>query len=146
MALSKAKRWLTPENLTLLEGWARDGLTNLEMAKKMRISESTFYEWMNSHPKFSEAIKKGKEVIDYEVEAQVLKSIKGFVETYDQQTVTKDGDVVGFKESRYIPPNMTAAIFWLKNRRPEKYNRKQVAEELEEDEGVIIVNDLPKEK
>lgn len=144
MAKCKAKRWLTPENLTLLEGWARDGLTNSQIAKKMRISESTYYEYLRNFPQISEAIKKGKEVVDYEVEAQLLKSIKGFVETYDQQTVTKDGDVVGFKESKYIPPNITAAIFWLKNRQPEKYNKKQVVEDSVEDEGVIIVNDLPK--
>lgn len=144
MAKCKAKRWLTPENLTLLEGWARDGLTNSQIAKKMRISESTYYEYLRNFPQISEAIKKGKEVVDYEVEAQLLKSIKGFVETYNQQTVTKDGDVVDFKESKYIPPNTTAAIFWLKNRQPQKYNKKQIVEESIDDEGVIIVNDLPK--
>lgn len=144
MAKSKAKRWLKPENLTLLEGWARDGFTNREIAKKMRIDESTFYDYLKNFPDISKAIKKGKEVIDYEVEAQVIKSIKGFVETYDQQTVTKDGDVIDYQESKYIPPNMTAAIFWLKNRQPEKWNKKAVVEDPGDDEGVIIVNDMPR--
>jgi len=144
MANSKAKRWLKPENLTLLEGWARDGLTNSQISKKMRIAESTFYEYLKNFPEISEAIKKGKEVVDYEVEAQIIKSIKGYVETYDQQTVTKDGDVIDYKESKYIPPNMTAAIFWLKNRQPLKWNKKPIVEDIEKDEGVIIVNDLPK--
>lgn len=144
MAKSKAKRWLTPESLTLLEGWARDGFTNKEIAKKMRIDESTFYDYMNKYPEFFESIKKGQEVIDYEVEAQVLKSIKGYVTTYDQQTVTKDGDVIDFQESKYVPPNMTAAIFWLKNRKPDKWNKKAIVEEPEADDGVTIINDLPK--
>ena len=45
MAKSKVEKWLTPEGLTLLNGWARDGLTDEQIAKNMQISTSTYYDY-----------------------------------------------------------------------------------------------------
>mgnify|MGYP002554267787 CR=1 FL=1 len=98
MAKGKYQRWLEPDGLLLLEGWARDGLTDEQLAEKMGISTTTLYEWKNKFPEFSEALKKGKEVVDYQVEnALLLKALCG---------------------------DVTAQIFWLKNRRPDKWRDK----------------------
>ena len=48
MAKAKWEKWLKPENLTLLQGWARDGLTNDQIAKKMGIVRSTLQSWIKT--------------------------------------------------------------------------------------------------
>lgn len=98
MAKGKYQRWLEPEGLQLLEGWARDGLTDEQIAKNMGISYSTLKEWKNKYSAISATLKKGKEVVDYEVENALLKSA--------------------------LAGNTTAQIFWLKNRRPDKWRDK----------------------
>lgn len=93
--------WISDEGLTLVTGWARDGLSNKQIAHNIGIQEGTFYEWQKRHSEFSKAVKKGKEVIDREVEnALYNKAIEG---------------------------DTTSMIFWLKNRRPEQWSdRKEI--------------------
>lgn len=108
MAKGKYQQWLEPEGLMLLEGWARDGLTDEQIASNIKINPATLYDWKNRHPEISEALKKGKEVIDYQVENALLEKALG-------------GDT-------------TAQIFWLKNRRPDKWRDKP----KDENEGNIV--------
>lgn len=114
MAKGKFEYWLTKDGLTLLEGWARDGLTDEQIAANMGIATSTLYAWKKDHGEISEALKKGKEVVDYEVENALL--VKALC-----------GDV-------------TAQIFWLKNRRPRRWRDKP--EEGGSDSGVQIIDDV----
>jgi len=78
MAKGKYHKWLEPDNLALIEAWARDGLIDEEIAKKMNIATSTLYEYKKSYSEISEALKRGKEIIDVEVENSLLDSAKGF--------------------------------------------------------------------
>ncbi|NBI10233.1 helix-turn-helix domain-containing protein [Colidextribacter sp. OB.20] len=100
MARGKFEYWLTEDGLTLLEGWARDGLTDEQLAEKMSIGIRTLYDWKIRYPQISQVLKKGKEIVDFEVENALLKSA--------------------------IDGNTTAQIFWLKNRRPDKWRDKPV--------------------
>lgn len=45
MALGKINEWLERDKLILLEGWARDGLTDEQIAKNIGISRASLYEW-----------------------------------------------------------------------------------------------------
>ena len=63
--MAKNQIWLTEESLLLIEGWARDGLTDTEISKKMRISRNTLYKWIKLYPEIKEAIKKGEVIADY---------------------------------------------------------------------------------
>lgn len=99
MAKGKYEKWLEKENLILLEGWARDGLTDEQIAKKMKIGVRTLYEWKEKYPQISQSLKKGKEVADYQVENALFETA--------------------------LEGNTTAQIFWLKNRRPDKWRDKQ---------------------
>ena len=132
MAKGKYQRWLTPDGLTLLEGWARNGLTDEQIARNCRISRQTLNEWRNTYPAISDALKKGKEVVDIEVENALLKRALG----YDvEERVVEESDVNGRKTRttvRHVPADVTAQIFWLKNRRPEVWREKQVVEVSEE--------------
>ena len=98
VANGKYQRWLEPEGLALLEGWARDGLTDEQIARNMGCSLSSLKTWKKEHLAILTALKRGKEVVDYEVENALLRS-------------ALDG-------------NTTAQIFWLKNRRPDKWRDK----------------------
>lgn len=98
MAKGKYEKWLTTDSLILLEGWARDGLTDKQIAKNIGISEQTLNVWKKSYPSLSESLKKGKEVVDYEVQNALYKNA--------------------------IEGDTTAQIFWLKNRQPDKWRNK----------------------
>lgn len=131
MAKGKYIYWLTPEGLLKLSAWARDGLTDEQIAGNMGISRSTLNEWKKNYPDISDTLKKGKEVVDFQVENALLKRALGY--SYDE--VTKEiceNAKTGQTEMRVtkivtkeIVPDTTAQIFWLKNREPEKWRDRQ---------------------
>lgn len=102
------------EKLTLVEGWARDGLTDEQISNNLGIATSTFYEYKNKYKEFSESLKKGKEIVDYEVENALLKSA--------------------------LEGNTTAQIFWLKNRKPKEW-REKVEQQTENTQRIQIIDD-----
>ena len=116
-AKGKYEYWLTEEGLIKLEGWARDGLTDRQIAQNAGITESTLYEWKNKYPEISESLKKGKEIVDYQVENALLKKALGYKTT--EMRLTKDGDLVEVEKE--VPGDVAAQIFWLKNRKPDKW-------------------------
>ena len=83
------------DKLILVEGWARDGLTNEQIADNLGINQDTLYTYKKKYPEFSEALKKGKEVVDFEVENALLKNA--------------------------LSGNVTAQIYWLNNRKPKQF-------------------------
>ncbi len=108
MGKPKYEKWLEKENLIRLQGWARDGLTEDEIAHNMGITRKTLWEW-KQNPELSDisnALKQGKEVVDYIVENALMKNA--------------------------LNGNVVAQIFWLKNRRPDKW-RDKVEHEIHDD-------------
>lgn len=130
--MAKINDWLEKDKLILLEGWARCGLTDEQIAKNMGIAPSTLYEWKKKSKEFSESLKKGKEVVDFEVENALLKKALGYTITLNKQKVTKDGYVVDITEEVHVPPDTTAQIFWLKNRKPNTWKDKVETDEDKE--------------
>lgn len=94
----KIDEWLEPDKLILLEGWARDGLTEEQIANNIGITRTTLYNWKNKDLNILNALKKGKEVVDFEVENALLKNA--------------------------LEGNVTAQIFWLKNRKKNEWREK----------------------
>lgn len=127
MAKGKYQRWLEPDGLLLIEGWAREGLIDEQIAHNMGVAYSTFREWINKFQALSEAVKKGKAPVDLEVENALLKRALGY--TYTE--VTTEDSAEGRKVKRtvkHVLPDTTAQIFWLKNRRPDRWREKQQIE------------------
>ncbi|HDC7494094.1 TPA: helix-turn-helix domain-containing protein [Staphylococcus aureus] len=111
--------------LGLVEGWKRDGLTDEQIARNLGVSKHTLIKWKKNIPDFLDAIKKGKEVSDYELENALHKRAVGYY--YEEETVTYKGEVVKIK--KYEHANPTSLIFALKNRLPHKY-RDKVEQEI----------------
>ena len=138
MAKGKYEKWLEPENLILLEGWARDGLTLDDISHNMGINRKTLWEWSERFDPIRNALKNGKEVADFMVENALFKSALGYeVEEYEEK-LDQMGNVVGTYKRRHITPNVTAQIFWLKNRKPQVWREKQeIRADVYENDGFL---------
>lgn len=100
------------------------GLTDTELALFLEIAESTLNEWKLKYPKFSESIKKGKEIADAEVVFSLYETAKGY--TYDDTDIRViEGQVVQTPIKKHQPGNPTAQIYWLNNRRKTHFKARQ---------------------
>lgn len=110
----------------MIEGWARQGLTDEQISKNMSISYSTFREWKKKYSALSAALKKGKTPVDFEVENALLKRAMGF-EYEETETIIEEIDGKQRKRIKKIKkvalPETSAIIFWLKNRMPEQWRK-----------------------
>lgn len=114
MAKTTYKDWEAEEKILLLQGWARNGLTNEQIASNMDIVVSTLWEWRKKSSKISNALKIGKEEADLQVENALHKAA--------------------------LEGNTTAMIFWLKNRKPENW-RDKIQQEITTESAVKLVID-----
>lgn len=141
--VAKYEEWLTDDGLLLIAAWARNGLTNQQIADNIGIAECTLYDWKSKHPQISEALKITKELADIEVENALYKRAVGY--DYTETTVV-DGPK-GRTETvtqKRMAPDVTAQIFWLKNRKPFEWRDRK--NEIEADEsgetGVIALGEV----
>ena len=114
MAKTTYKDWEADEKILLLQGWARNGLTNEQIASNMDIVVSTLWEWRKNSPKISNAWKIGKDEADIQVENALYKAA--------------------------LEGNTTAMIFWLKNRRSKEW-RDKIQQEITTESAVKLVID-----
>lgn len=89
MAHAEYKKWLEPDNLTKLRSWARDGLTNEQIAKKIGVKRQTFQRWLSTYSDMSDALKKGKEIVDAEIEDSLISVMKKHTITTTQYKMVK---------------------------------------------------------
>ena len=146
IAKSKYETDVKPR-LVEIEAWKRDGLTDEQICKNLGISVDTFYRYKAKYSEFSEAIKKGKEVADIEVENALFKRAIGY--TYKE--VKKEVKDIDGKKSTFIkevtkvvPGDVAAQIFWLKNRKSNNWKDKR--ENENDDTKLIEVLDKLEEK
>ena len=125
MAKGKYEYWLTPEGLLKIEGWARDGLTDEQIADNVGINPATLYVWKKKYNEISESLKKGKEVVDRQVENALLKRALGY--EYEEVKEKFEGNVMTERTvtKKEVVPDVTAQIFWLKNRKRETWADRQ---------------------
>ncbi|HDU3224665.1 TPA: helix-turn-helix domain-containing protein [Listeria monocytogenes] len=137
MAKGKYADWITDEGLIKLEGYARDGLIDDQVAAKIDIARQTLYEWKKKYPVIDDALKRGKEVVDRHVESCLLKNATGYTYTedvpmrikekyYDEKDrLCEKEKVIVVQVNKQKPAETVAQIFWLKNRKPENWRDKQ---------------------
>ncbi|MDO4542263.1 MAG: helix-turn-helix domain-containing protein [Bacillota bacterium] len=130
MAKGKYEKWLTPDGLLLLEAWARDGLTDEQIAHNCGVRRETLIQWKKQHPNISNALKKGKEIVDIEIENALLKRAKGYRYTEVKVKESPDGTEIT-TTTKEIPPDVGAAFIWLKNRKPDVWRDKPTTDNRE---------------
>ena len=139
MAKGKYQEWLEPDGLLKLEGYARDGLIDEQIAKNMGIALSTLKLWKNGHPAILAALKRGKEVIDIEVENALYKRAIGYTYEEVKEEEMPDGRVRRTVTIKEVAGDTTAQIFWLKNRKPAEWRDKQNIEHTGKDGEALKV-------
>ena len=127
IAKSKYETDVKPR-LVEIEAWKRDGLTDEQIFKNLGIGRDSFYRYKEKYSEFSDALKKGKEVADIEVENALFKRAIG----YKYKEVIKEVKEIDGKKSTYVKEiikemsgDVAAQIFWLKNRKSSKWKDKQ---------------------
>jgi transposase-like protein len=132
IAAGKYRDWLTEDGLARIEQWAREGMTDEKIARKMGINPATLYKWQNSYGEISEALKKGKAPVDIQVENALLKRALGYdyEEVMTEVVEMPDGSKRRHikKTTKQVVPDVTAQIYWLNNRRPDRWRAKQRAD------------------
>lgn len=110
----------TPEMVEQAKKLCRLGATDLEMADFFEVNVATIYRWKHTHPEFCDALKAGKEAADERVERSMYAKATGY--TFDAvKIMAVEGVVHKVAYREHLPPSDTAAIFWLKNRRPKEW-------------------------
>lgn len=115
-----------PEYAAQSEKMAKLGATDAEMADIFGVAESTFHLWKQAHPEFSEALKRGKLFADAHVAESLYRRATGY--EHDAVKIAVDAKTGEHAIIPYVeryPPDTTAAIFWLKNRRRGEWRDKQ---------------------
>lgn len=117
--------WITKEGLEKIREWAEIGLIGKQIANNIGINHTTLYDWMQKFPELAEAIRNGRKVMDEQVECSLLKRAMGY--QYEEETwgENHDGEMVIVKRVvKSLTPDVTAQIFWLKNRQPERWRER----------------------
>ena len=126
---------------------ARDGAQDKDIAAYLGFNENYFCTVKEKYPKLNEALKKGRSPLDFNVENSLFRKCIGYKEKVQKPIKVKEKyydeqgricerervEVVEYEET--IFPEVTAQIFWLKNRKPKFWNRQPV--EGDEDNPVI---------
>jgi transposase-like protein len=112
-----------PEFAAKARELCEQGATDQELADFFEVSARTLYRWKNSHPDFCQALKASKEPADERVERSLFERATGY-ERDEMDIRVVGGKIVQTTVRKFYPPDTTAAIFWLKNRRPDLWRDK----------------------
>ena len=135
---TRIDRLFNEDTLILIEGLARDGYTNQDIALRLGIDPSVLYNAKKTRPEIDEAINRGKQIVDYKVENALLKSALGYkTKETKVTTIMRYGKVVEQQTEtleKEVAPNSISCQVWLYNRCPDKWkrNRDKVLEDEEE--------------
>lgn len=118
------------------------GATDMEIADFFEVDVRTLYRWKAEHPEFCQALKAGKDVADERVERSLYARANGY--EHDEVDIrVVDKEIVQTPIRKYYPPDTTAAIFWLKNRRPEQWRETKAVELTGANGGPVMIQATP---
>lgn len=105
------------------------GATDADLGRFFDVDERTINNWKEAHPEFLQSLKGGKEQADARVAQSLYRRALGW--EHEAVKIVADAKtgaehIVSYTQ-RY-PPDTTAAIFWLKNRRPDLWRDRQALE------------------
>lgn len=149
----KADYWASPEGLLLIKAWSRDGYSLGDIEQKIGVSPNTFIKWRKNYPDIEEALREGKELVDYKVENALLKRALGYKITEVKQIMNinkRSGKLTVDKVERTekeVLPDPTSIAIWLNNRKPDQWKRnRDNFMSLDDDHNNITVNIIKRGK
>lgn len=152
MSKSKYETHIEPY-IDKIASWAEQGATSKEIAAKLGIAACTLRKYISEgeagderYTRLASSFARACEVPDDAVEAALYRRACGYQyeETTVEDKVTKTGEIVTVHKTvkRDIPPDPTSAMFWLTNRRPERWQYKPQPKQ-EDNGGETGVVELP---
>lgn len=137
MARSRGEAWLAPDRLALVQSWARDGLLDQDIARRMGVDPSTLRRWRDRYPALNQALCQAQD-LDSQVEGALLRRALGYSVT-EVKRVDNGKDAVSVTETvKHVPPDTTALFFWLKNRQPQRWDARAAGDAPEVDALVRV--------
>lgn len=128
-----------PKFAKVAEQLCRLGAIDSDLATAFGVTTQTIWNWRSRYSDFFEALKGGKEAYDVLVERALASRALGY--TYDAVEIkVVGGEVRRVRVRKHVPPDVTAAIFWLKNRRPEQWRDVNRFEHTGRDGGPVEVD------
>jgi hypothetical protein len=132
-----------PEFVEQAQKLARLGATDRETAEFFGVSESTLHLWKLTHPEFSESLKEGKDVADARVEQSLYRRALGYTHDAVKIFMPAGADAPVYAPyAEHHAPDTTAAIFWLKNRKPGEWRDVKASEHSGPGGGPIPVEQI----
>ncbi len=116
-----------PEYADLARKFGLLGATNEDLGRMFEVDVTTIDRWIASKPEFCGALKEGREVADQHVAERLFKRATGY-EHSAVKIMAYEGQSFEHEYVEKYPPDTTAAIFWLKNRRPDLWRDKTETE------------------
>lgn len=144
MAKPKYEEWLTDDGLLRISGWARDGLTYQQIADNMRINVTTLRDWRKAYPSIDSALKESADIADRHVENALYKRALGFryCEDIYERRMNEETEVEELMLVRRVEkqalPDVTAQIYWLKNRKPKDWRDKREDDAVDKTINITI--------
>lgn len=136
--------WMTDEGLEIIAGWARRGLTDADISHNIGISVRTLIDWKRRYPAINACLKNSKDLADTIVENALFRKATGYKTKEVSYKADSDGNLVPVSAvEKEVPPDTTAQIFWLKNRRPDLWrDRRKEAESDTQSGGVVVLPEV----
>lgn len=113
-----------------IEWWCREGLTEIEICKRLDVAESTFNNYKREFSELMESLKKGKEIADYQVEDALYKRAIGYEYEEETRQLTESGAFTTTKiVTKHVSPDTGAIALWLKNRKRDSWQKHNSIDE-----------------
>lgn len=110
-----------PEYAEQAEKLCKLGATDMELADFFKVERTTIWRWSQAHEEFCNALKAGKEHADERVKRSLFHRAVGYTFESEKIQVLREGAVVRVPIREHVAPDVTAAIFWLKNRQSKEW-------------------------
>lgn len=119
------------------EKLAKLGATDMEIADFFEVDVRTIHRWKLENDAFCHALKAGKQEANDRVERSLYARVNGY--EHDEVDIRVIGqEIVQTPLRKYYPPDTTAAIFWLKNRKPAEWRETKAVELTGSNGGPVL--------